>query len=52
MIQVIINCIYRTGYQFTYSFKRMVVASDTNGTEFQLVECKINEANCTKKKLI
>ena len=30
----------------------MVVASDTNGTEFQLVECKINEANCTKKKLI
>ena len=43
MIQVIINCIYRTGYQFTFS-------TDTNGTKFQLEERKINEANCTKKK--
>ena len=52
VIHVIINCIYRTGYQFTFSFNRMVVAWDTNGTKFQLLESKINEANCTKKKLI
>jgi hypothetical protein len=29
----------------------MVVASDSYGTQFQLLECKIIEANCTEKEV-